>query len=255
MNGKIIVAGGETAHEKFMADVTAYDPLSNSWQELTPLPQARLAGVAASFGNKILFTGGHPAFSATSFQGSPVIQNRQQNALYRINVGSSTPYTDSQGNVWSGDSGLFNPQSAIALNGGPVNPTPAIANTQDDTLYQSFRGKVGDNNTPISSRVLSLNLPISTPQSVDVKLHFAELYYGAPGRAAGGAGKRVFDVIAEGQTVLNNFDIFAASGGALQAVMVPIHGIQVNDGTLNLQFKAEQDFASIAAIEVLSAAS
>jgi N-acetylneuraminic acid mutarotase len=253
MNGKIIVAGGETAHEKFMADVTAYDPLSNSWQELTPLPQARLAGVAASFGNKILFTGGHPAFTAASFQGLPVIKNQpQQKALYRINVGSSTPYTDSQGNVWSGDTGLFNPH-AIALNGGLANPTPAIANTVDDTLYQSFRGKVGDNTTPISSRVLSLNLPISTPQSVDVKLHFAELYYGAPGRAAGGAGKRVFDVIAEGQTVLNDFDIFAASGGALKAVVVPINGIQVNDGTLNLQFSAKKDFASIAAVEVLSA--
>lgn len=254
MNGKIIVAGGEVAHENFMADVTAYDPLSNSWQELTPLPQARLAGVAASFGNQILFTGGHPNFSATSFLGSPVINNQQnQQALYRINVGSSTTYTDSQGNVWSADTGLFDPSNAVALNGGPVNPTPAIANTVDDTLYQSFRGKVGDNNTPMSSRVLSLNLPISTPQSVDVKLHFAELYYGAPGRAAGGQGKRVFDVIAEGQTVINDFDIFAASGGALKAVVVPINGIQVNDGTLNLQFQAEQDFASIAAIEVLSA--
>ncbi|OKH25454.1 Kelch repeat-containing protein [Chroogloeocystis siderophila] len=256
MDGKIIVAGGEFAHEKFSADVTAYDPLSNTWQELTPLPQARLAGIAASFGNKILFTGGHPAFSATSFQGSPVINNQQnQKALYRINVGSSSAYTDSLGNTWSPDTGLFNPQFAPALNGGPFNPTPAIANTLDDTLYQSFRGKVGDNNTPIGSRVLSLNLPINTPQSVDVRLHFAELYYGAPGRAAGGAGKRVFDVIAEGQTVLQNFDIFAASGGALNAVVVPINGIQVNDGTLNLQFAAQQDFASIAAIEVLSASS
>lgn len=257
MDGKIIVAGGMLADGTDISEVKAYDPLADSWSVLSPIPGPRSSGVAGRIGNNIYFaTGASPGFSATTFKGVPVknqvVQNNAQ-VLYRINVGSDTPYTDSQGNIWSGDAGLFNPQGAIALNGGPVNPTPAIANTLDDTLYQSFRGKVGDNTTAMSSRVLSLDLPIATPQSVNIKLHFAELYYGAPGRAAGGAGKRVFDVIAEGQTILNDFDIFAASGDALKAVVVPINGIQVNDGTLNLQFKAEQDFASISAIEVLAA--
>ena len=73
----------------------------------------------------------------------------------------------------------------------------------------------------------------------------------APGGGAAGTGKRVFDVIAEGETVLNDFDITAASGGALKATVVSIPNIEVNDGTLNLAFKAEENFAAISAIEVL----
>lgn len=166
-------------------------------------------------------------------------------ALHRIDVGSSSAYTDSAtGNVWSADTGLFDPPDAPAENGG--TPAPAIANTVNDKLYQTYRGRVND-----PSRMITFNLPIDTPGKVDVRLHFAELYWGAPGKPAGGAGKRIFDIGIEGVNVLDNFDITAASGGALRSVVVPIEGIQVNDGVLNIQFKAEVNFASLAGIEVL----
>jgi hypothetical protein len=99
--------------------------------------------------------------------------------------------------------------------------------------------------------MITFNLPINTPGKVDVRLHFAELHWGAPGKPAGGVGKRIFDIGIEGVNVLDNFDITAASGGALRSVVVPIEGIQVNDGVLNIQFKAEVNFASLAGIEVL----
>jgi hypothetical protein len=50
-------------------------------------------------------------------------------------------------------------------------------------------------------------------------------------------------------------DITAASGGARAALVVPIEGIQVNDGVLNLEFKAEKDFGAISAIGVYSSPS
>lgn len=165
-------------------------------------------------------------------------------ALYRVDVGSNSAYTDSSGKVWSPDTNLFSPPDAIAENGG--TPAPAIANTTNPLLYQTYRGKVNN-----ADRILTFNLPIDTPGKVDVRLHFAELYWGAPNKPAGGAGKRIFDINIEGINMLDNFDITSATGGALRAVVVPIEGIQVNDGVLNIQFKGEVNFASIAGIEVL----
>ena len=51
-----------------------------------------------------------------------------------------------------------------------------------------------------------------------VRLHFAELDNDRP-------GQRVFDVKLSGKTVLNDFDIFAASGGKNTAVVKEFKGI------------------------------
>ncbi|MFC6665611.1 Kelch repeat-containing protein [Deinococcus radiopugnans] len=59
LNGRIVVAGGETAHDKPTDGVTAYDPRSNTWTALTPLPQRRVSGVAAPLGDGFVFTGGN----------------------------------------------------------------------------------------------------------------------------------------------------------------------------------------------------
>lgn len=73
MDNQIIVAGGEIGHGKSMSDVTAYDPVSNSWTALTPLPAARHSGVAGSIGNQIFYTGGSfQGFQRTTYKGLPV---------------------------------------------------------------------------------------------------------------------------------------------------------------------------------------
>jgi N-acetylneuraminic acid mutarotase len=59
LNGRIVVAGGETAHDQPTQAVTAYDPRSNAWTALTPLPALRVSGVAAPLGNGFVFTGGN----------------------------------------------------------------------------------------------------------------------------------------------------------------------------------------------------
>lgn len=164
----------------------------------------------------------------------------QNSALYRLDSGSDSSYTDTSGRVWSSDSGLFSPSDVRAETRGVGSN---VRNTQDDTLYRSYRGFMGFN-TPQADRSFTYNLPISQPQKVDVYLHFAEMFWTAP-------AKREFDVFAEGTRVLNDYDIFAEAGGALTKVEEAIKGVQVSDGTLNLQFKAEKDFAAIAAIAVL----
>src|SRR5687767_8704535 len=109
--------------------------------------------------------------------------------------------------------------------------TSAIANTTSDTLYQSER--YGAN--------FSYALPVSNGQYL-VTLQFAEIYYGS-------AGRRVFDVLAEGGVVLDDLDVVAAAGGSFTAkdFVVPV---TVVDGALDLQFVSSIDNATINAIRV-----
>ena len=58
LDGRIIVAGGETSHEHPTNRVTAYNPATNTWTSMTNLPSARFSGVAAAIGDDIYFTGG-----------------------------------------------------------------------------------------------------------------------------------------------------------------------------------------------------
>ncbi len=167
-------------------------------------------------------------------------------ALWRVNVAGTGNFVDSDGNTWQPDTGLFTPANAIAEDGG--NPAPAIANTTDDTIYQTYRGNV---NNPTRTITYNLSIPPNV-QKVDVRVHLAELYWGAPGRGPGGTGRRVFDVRAEGATILNDVDINAAAGNALTAAIIPVEGITVTDGLLTLEFDAERDNAAIAGIEVFA---
>jgi hypothetical protein len=75
-----------------------------------------------------------------------------------------------------------------------------------------------------------------------VTLHFAEMYFTAP-------GQRIFDVTIEGQTVLHNFDIYATAGAqtALQRTFVAT----VNDGSVDIVGTASVDNIPFAAIEMV----
>lgn len=89
MDGRIIAAGGEYSHNEHVTDVTAYNPLSNSWTELTPLPQVRASGIADNIGNKIFYTTGAPrkaddSFQSTTFQGVPVLISPAQSSNLQI---------------------------------------------------------------------------------------------------------------------------------------------------------------------------
>ncbi len=87
-----------------------------------------------------------------------------------------------------------------------------------------------------------------------MRLHFAELYWGATGGGAGGAGKRVFSVNLEGGPVeLANFDVYAAAGNAAMTAVVRSFDVQVTDGTLNIVFSASVNESAVDGIEVLLA--
>jgi N-acetylneuraminic acid mutarotase len=58
LDGRIIIAGGETAHEVSSGRVLLFDPSTNAWSTLTPLPLPRFSGVDAIVDGVLYFTTG-----------------------------------------------------------------------------------------------------------------------------------------------------------------------------------------------------
>ncbi len=229
----------------------AYRVNGGSWVALAATYTVPTAALGKIFGAR-QYTGllvshkGGTAFTATydSFgisSGDGTTTAAQRDALYRLDVAGSGNYTDTKGQVWTPDTGRFSPATAIDEG---ASATQEIAGTEDDVLYRTYRGNVG--NVAQAQRVLSYDLPAKGATKVDLRLHFAE-------RAAGNnaVGKRLFDIGVEGTTVRSNFDVFAAAGGVNTATVLSVNNVTVTGGQLNLTFKASVDYPSIAAIEVL----
>jgi hypothetical protein len=161
---------------------------------------------------------------------------------YRLDVGGSSTYTDSLGRAWSLDTGLFQPSTAIAESGDIAG---AVTNTNDPTIYATYRGNVG--NVPLDQRVLTYTLPISGTSRVNVRLHFAERF-----SVDAAAGKRVFQIAVNGTTINSSFDIVKYAGAANKALVIPLYHVGVVNGAVTIKFSAVVDYPSIAGIEVVN---
>ena len=178
-----------------------------------------------------------------------VIENPQVNGIEIVSLGSEEENKAPAVAINSGGES-FNASgnrqfTADAYYGGTDRTSSIysgdILNTTDDVLYQTVRA------TPS----FHYSIPVQS-ETVNVVLHFAETWWGAPGRGVGGVGKRLFHVDIEGSRKLTNYDIFAKAGGAVRAIQETIP-ITVTDGVLNINFlSGSADMPKISAIEVLT---
>jgi TM2 domain-containing membrane protein YozV len=143
----------------------------------------------------------------------------------RIRAGSSESFVDHDGNLWLPDQGFAD---------GEITERPdlAIVNTRDPELYRAER-----------YGMTSFSYPVPNGKYV-VKLHFAETY-----DAITGPGKRVFTFVVEGLEH-KDFDVWTEAGGAQRACVETVN-VEVNDGTLNINFIPEQQYPQINGIEIL----
>ena len=147
----------------------------------------------------------------------------EPNAILRINV-AGPAYTDSVGHLWNADSGF--------VGGRASTGAYAVAGTTDDPLYYT-------------RRFGAMNYTFDVPNaSYTLKLYFAEPVFTS-------TGKRVFDVQAEGLTVIDNLDLVATVGS--RTATSKSVDITVTDGKLNLGFLPVVENPIISAIEVLEA--
>ncbi|WP_242928456.1 malectin domain-containing carbohydrate-binding protein, partial [Pontibacter vulgaris] len=149
-----------------------------------------------------------------------------------LNAGGGQ-FTDGQGRSWSADAYFSSGTTAVK--------SFDVAGTTDDGLYLSYRYAVSSSSSTPGAP-FSYSIPLSSG-TYSVKLHFTEPYFKA-------ANARVFNVDAEGQRVLSNYDIYAQVGYG-RATVKTFTNVAVTDGTLNLAFSSVKNNAIISAIEVV----
>lgn len=149
----------------------------------------------------------------------------------RINVGGST-YTDRHGRIWSADHGFAGGRAAVG-----IDEKRSIENTDDDALYRTYRYSTSSR-SPMRYRI-----PVRNGEYT-VRLHFAET-----DRRRMRPGRRVFDVRAEEELILNNLDI-VREGGRDHAVVRSAR-VNVRDGSLDLTFGRVAHNPLLNAIEVI----
>lgn len=144
-----------------------------------------------------------------------VIMTPKINFPFKVNVGGNAYgdfYADKEFVTDTSNYGFMEGVKSIAF-------TDQIANTNDDTIYQSEINGLA-------------KYVVRVPNGkYKIKLMFAENYYSA-------AGKRVFDVYVQGNLAVNALDIFKEAG-AKTALEKVIDYVEVKDYMLDIHFAAQ----------------
>ena len=158
----------------------------------------------------------------------------EESALLRINSGGET--------ITYGDE-TFRADAYFVGNGKSYTNANIgdIAGTTQDDLYRSERS------TTQSLGSFGYAIPV-TNGTYTIRLHFAEIYFGATGGGPGGAGKRVFSVNLESSPILTDLDINREVGS--MTAVVKTFTATVEDQELNLNFTASVDQPKLSALEV-----
>ncbi len=84
----------------------------------------------------------------------------------------------------------------------------------------------------------------------ELRLYFAETEFDESGASGGAETSRIFHVIANGQPLLNNFDVASDAGSDEADVRVFDRITPANDGKLHLSFRGETGQAFVNALEI-----
>lgn len=242
LDNRIIIAGGRSENtegtdtEGQVDRITEYNPATNTWRQIGTLPKRMISPLVFTYGGKIIASMGGIAWNIPQKNtwiadividcgygpGNP----DPTGGIYRVNAGGPSLFINGQ--TWEADN--------YYTNGIAKTFDQAIAGTDNDALY------ITERSINSSDTTISYSFPLN-PDTYEVRLHFAEIYWDQP-------NQRIFDVLIEGQTALDEYDI-VADVGASTAVIKTISNISVTDGTLNIDFPpATQDKPKISAIEI-----
>ena len=156
---------------------------------------------------------------------------------YRIKSGSTTDVTVN-GKTYRSDS----PYAFDNLQFSHNTKLTQVNATDEDELY------IRELSSNADKKPFRYEIPIENG-NYQVRLHFAETYWGVPGgNTGGGAGSRVMSVRMENVWKLINLDI-AGEVGPASALVINIP-VTVNDGQLDIVFAASVNRPTIGAIEV-----
>jgi hypothetical protein len=177
----------------------------------------------------IAFTSERGAPSLNALEILPGIPHKQ--LPIRL-VAQTLPFTDHNGQFWHPDN--------YFMNGRLSTYRQQITGTPDPDVFAAER--FGH---------FSYAIPVDPHDRYTLILHFAEFYFGPQASGHGGAGSRVFKVMCNGNTLLDDFDIFKEAG-SLHALTKTFYHLKPSaQGKLNLVFEPILNNATISGIEVL----
>ncbi|MEM8873799.1 MAG: malectin domain-containing carbohydrate-binding protein [Planctomycetota bacterium] len=165
-------------------------------------------------------------------------------ATYRVNAGGDG-FTDALGQVWQADtaaapapeSNAFVAQSQAFTTGAAIDLSdPSIPAGTDPRIFQSERWDPGN------AAEMEWDIPVD-PGDYVVRLYFAEISNNQMS-----VGGRLFDVAIEGQTVVDDVDVFAEVGA--NAGLVRTFTVQ-SDANLDIDFDHVFQNPAIKGIEVI----
>ena len=141
-------------------------------------------------------------------------------------------FTDQSGQFWHPDD--------YYMDGYTSTKGAQIAGTPDPDIFSEER--YGH---------FTYAIPVDTRDRYTLILHFAEFYFGPSASGVGGVGSRVFRVLCNGNTLLDNFDIYKEAG-SLHALNKTFHHLKPTaQGKLNIAFEPIVNNATVSGIEVI----
>lgn len=199
---------------------------------------AACAAIVLLAGALVLIRPPYAATPAAAGSRAAVTTVPNDESKIRIMAGSSAAdYTDKLGQVWSRDR-FFTDGEVWAAR------YRRILRTGDPQLYLTSR----------QATSFGYDIPLK-PGYYDLRLHFAETYYGEDNSEGGGESSRIFMITANGKTLLAEFDALADAGGSNVADVRVFKGVTpAADGMLHLRFKPQWTLKAIPfvnAIEIL----
>ncbi|MFT5710996.1 MAG: beta-glucanase (GH16 family) [Halioglobus sp.] len=176
----------------------------------------------------ILISGCNVAGTAESHKdamtGSQTTGYNNEAVVWAVNVGGAQ-HTSIDGVHYVADE---------IISGGEPGAIAEIIGAQDSVVYQSYR--MGDIkiSRPIANGVYDITFQFAEPESVS-------------------SGERVFDILVQGQKVIEALDIRLARGGARpRALKHSVTGVVVSDGQLDIQFDPRSGMPVLSGVVVRS---
>ncbi|WP_439102229.1 malectin domain-containing carbohydrate-binding protein [Congregibacter sp.] len=149
-----------------------------------------------------------------------------EQTVWAVNVGGGL-FESRAGDTFAADD--------CSLGGAACLNTETVIRTQNPALYESFRE---------GNQRYSRSVPDG---QYTVVFFFTEV-------SAEAGQERIFDVLVEGDVVLDDFSVFRTAGGSTQvAVTRAITGIEVSDGVLDIELTSRADNALLSGFLVRSA--
>jgi hypothetical protein len=143
-------------------------------------------------------------------------------------------YTDQVGHVWTADRFFDGGQSWSVR-------YRRILRTQDPQLFLTAR----------QGEDFGYEIPLQ-PGLYELRLYFSETFYGDDNSEGGGESSRMFDVFANGEKILSDFDPLSDSGGSNTADVRVFAGITpAADGKLHLRFRNHWQLKGVAFVNAI----